>query len=641
VLLVPPVEFDLERENKEKKEKANLNFVFNLADELSKAGFHLLNIKLSNEKIESKKLSIQITSFSGTKNLAVDLSSIDVKNPTDANATKEVVKNIVQEIKKSSSDDQIFVELIFNPKEQKTQNTPPVQQTMSLSFFIDKSSDQKQQELSFYETADGYYIVSKSSKIDVSPIVSLKRDYIPKKEYASKTANLIKDLYNQYPNSVVVVNIPIEDINSLKENEKIKQEIEKKLENSNINYKISFISLSAKMLIEYLKNMDEKKVQDIKLGLIESQNFDQNQKEQLRSINSKEELIEFLGQNNEQYLYFAKKLRDNHPAIEEIYSDLREVRLIPLRNQQQTSGVYLKDGVLYNPQAKTLIGYLNGQYYSSTKHFQIRLEGLPFNTLKYKDLSIQNYLIEIKDSNTEKKFNESYTVYYIRKPPEIVKNEMFENSLKNFKGLVVVDPSMHVQEVFLKDNKEFQSLVKGQVPSELKEKIYVLQKDVQENYSNFFNYLNNILERYIKDKLLTSQEKNIIELIKKDGLTIIGDAAITDAVSWIDKSVAATFKERASELYKKDKVVLKVRFLVVAPEEFKFRTKSGGFDIKSQDDRLEEFSKNFGELIKLNQDSGASHYKCNLDYVKFEIVWFKPAKAESLNLKQAADYFIY
>ena len=638
---MPPVEFDLERENKEKKEKANLNFVFNLTDELSKAGFHLLNIKLSNEQIESKKLSIQITSFSGTKNLAVDLSSMDVKNPTDANATKEVVKNIVQEIKKSSSDDQIFVELIFNPKEEKTPNTPPVDQTMSLSFFIDKSSDQKQQELSFYETADGYYIVSKSSKIDVSPIVSLKRDYIPKKEYASQTANLVKDLYNQYPNSVVEVIIPIEDINSLKENEKIKQEIDKKLEHSNVNYKISFITLSAKMLIEYLKNMDEKKVQDIKLGLIESQNFDQNQKEQLRSINSKEELIEFLGQNNEQYLYFAKKLRDNHPAIEEIYSDLREVRLIPLHTQQQTSGVYLKDGVLYNPQAQTLIGYLNGQYYSSTKHFQIRLESLPFNTLKYKDLSIQNYLIEIKDSNTEKKFNESYTVYYIRKPPEIVKNEMSENSLKNFKGLVVVDPSMHVQEVFLKDNKEFQSLVKGQVPSELKEKIYVLQKDVQENYSIFFNDLNNILERYIKDKLLTSQEQNIIELIKKDGLTIIGDAAITDAVSWIDKSVAATFKERAYELYKKDKVVLKVRFLVVAPEEFKFRTKSGGFDIKSQDDRLEEFSKNFGELIKLNEDSGASHYKCNLDYAKFEIVWFKPAKAESLNLKQAADYFRY
>jgi len=641
VLLVPPVEFDLERENKEKKEKANLNFVFNLTDELSKAGFHLLNIKLSNEQIESKKLSIQITSSSGTKNLAVDLSSMDVKNPTDANATKEVVKNIIQEIKKSSSDDQLFVELIFNPKEEKTKSTPPLEQTMSLSFFIDKSSDQKQQELSFYETADGYYIVSKSSKIDVSPIVSLKRDYIPKKEYASQTANLVKDLCNQYPNSVVEVNIPIEDINSLKENEKIKQEIDKKLENSNVNYKISFITLSAKMLIEYLKNMDEKKVQDIKLGLIESQNFDQNQKEQLRSINSKEELIEFLGQNNEQYLYFAKKLRDNHPAIEEIYSDLREVRLIPLQAQQQTSGVYLKDGVLYNPQAKTLIGYLNGQYYSSTKHFQIRLEGLPFNTLKYKDLSIQNYLIEIKDSNTEEKFNESYTVYYIRKPPEIVKNEMSENSLKNFKGLVVVDPSMHVQEVFLKDNKEFQSLVKGQVPSELKEKIYVLQKDVRENYSNFFNYLNNILERYIKDKPLTSQEQNIIGLIKKDGLTIIGDAAITDAVSWIDKSVADKFKERASELYKKDKVVLKVRFLVVAPEEFKFRTKSGGFDIKSQDDRLEEFSKNFGELIKLNEDSGVSHYKCNLDYAKFEIVWFKPAKAESLNLKQAADYFLY
>jgi len=639
---VPPVEFDLERENKEKKEKANLNFVFNLTDELSKAGFHLLNIKLSNEQIESKKLSIQITSFSGTKNLAVDLSSMDVKNPTDANATKEVVKNIIQEIKKSSSDDQLFVELIFNPKEEKTQSTPPLEQTMSLSFFIDKSSDQKQQELSFHETADGYYIVSKSSKIDVSPLISLKRDYIPKKEYVAKTANLVKDLYKEYPNSVVVVNIPIEDINSLKENEKIKQEIDKKLENSNVNYKISFITLSAKMLIEYLKNMDEKKVQDIKLGLIESENFDQNQKEQLRSINSKEELIEFLRQNNEQYLYFAKKLRDNHPAIEEIYSNLREVSLIPLHDQQQTSGVYLKDGVFYNPQAQTLIGYLNGQYYSSTKQFHIRLEGLPFNTPQYKDLSIQTYLIEIKkDPNKEEKFNESYTVYYIRKPAEIVKNEMSENSLKNFKGLVVVDPSMHVQEVFLKDNKEFQSLVKGQVPSELKEKIYVLQKDVQENYSNFFNYLNNILERYIKDKPLTSQEQNIIELIKKDGLTIIGDAAITDAVSWIDKSVAATFKERASELYKKDKVVLKVRFLVVAPEKFKFRTKSGGLDIKSQDDRLEEFSKNFGELIKLNEDSGASHYKCNLDYAKFEIVWFKPAKAKSLNLKQAADYFLY
>ncbi|MCX8163533.1 MAG: hypothetical protein N3D10_03180 [Candidatus Micrarchaeota archaeon] len=208
-----------------------------------------------------------------------------------------------------------------------------------------------------------------------------------------------------------------------------------------------------------------------------------------------------------------------------------------------------------------------------------------------------------------------------------------KEELQKFKGIVFFDFSYHVEEFMGPIGEK----IKENVEQNPEGKFIELKKNEPKNYNLAIKELNKTFEKYFGKEELSQKEQKIIETIKRDGITIIGDLAITDPNKVFEPEEFKNFLKNCSRL-KEDGI--KIRFLVIAPEKFTYNYK-GQKRENTIEQRIEEFYNIEGmEKKKEERREGLEYYRLAYENNSIEIVYINSDEKKLEDLEKALKYFI-
>jgi hypothetical protein len=584
--------------------------------------FNIKNLDLLFDKSKKDELFKNSTKIKVTINVGGNKISFDIKKDDLPNLAKEVKENVEKTIKESNPTgfkEPKLVDIILSDEDKPTN-------TVAITFALLPEDRKEEFEANkdnpiIVQTQAGYYIFSRIYD-DTRPIQIISREYIPNTQ-AQQLQSLL-DILTQIKNSQdfskdynLIVNITLEDYSKSKENKKIVDELSKWGNENDLKLEIRLIPLTTKRLSIMIENKDlsSSEIKELVDGLKKSKTenglnvFSDSQLKELSNIKTKNELIEFLLKENKE-MYFTLKTRQEHPIIENFYSELRTIEVIP---DEKKSSVYfdLEKNQIINPANE-----------------KIKIERLTKNNIYPPSLSIPNY---IYTNQSFLKADGGFWPYALNKGEEfgISVNEkpifhvtfIPKNAQEELvKPAFVYDESYHVEKFFKEGNKLeiFNYLKNKEFSSEL-------IKNDPYNYNKFFTNLNNLFKIYLNNpESLNKKDKEFIEKIKKDGLVIFGDLAITDKNDFVDNKTLKDFK------YYSEKLGIKIKIVAIAPDTFKL-PKSANKATQSIDNRIEQLSKTYKLIETTKTEKNFSYKEYSDPYNSFIIIHITPDQAKNIS----------
>lgn len=563
----------------------------------------------------NKKIKIEIQ-LEGKSCGEVNIESLKSLKPQEL---KETLENIILGILKQKdpkAQKAHVVKIIFLPEVEKKEQSPS-ESPLALDVYVESADKTKEfeefkekgQHPKLIEDKDGYYVIFPYPQ--EFPIEEIGRKYIKRVEEINNVEEILDKIEDKRSKSVRFI-ITIEDPTKEKENQKIKEHLEEKYREKFCNFRVEFKTLNCRDILNLIEigYLEEGKIEEVKSALQIAKNkegraaFDEKERQKILQIKNKEELEKFLEENKSREIYFDLESRKKFGVIESIYEVYRKLQIYQEKQQLNIDESGRVSGVT-TYRGKIEVKTNDNKVYKPEKEFYIQ------SYVRNKE-ETKNILITLEQKPL-------YKIIYIPKE-EKQKNEIE----KLLQGLVVVDPSYHV--------KEFLNPLKDQIEQYIKQNptnsVIELEKNEPKNYQYFFEDLNKALERYFEKKPLTSKERDMIEYIKKNGLTLIGDMAITDPNKFVEETTLNITLNYLQRLGEEENKNIWIRFLVVSPEKFRFLYERKIYIENTIWDRIAELQDAIGEQFQQEKNQNIEKYKVEKENVKIVIVWVNSQKQQ-------------